>query len=90
MEYTRGGEYKSSSVQDAVTRIAIRSVSKLKSIWETIPERWKRMLAIIASPECYRYFLVNKFDGKHSLRREYVHALRHLLKKQQFDCIIGV
>ena len=90
MGYTRGVEYETPPVQEGITRLAIGSVSKLQSIWGTIPERWKRMLAILASPECYRYFVVNKFDAKHSLRKEYTHALRRLLKNQKFDCIIGV
>ena len=90
MGYTRGVEYESSSTQDGIKRIVIRSVSKLFRIWGTIPERRKRMLAVLVSPECYRYFIVNKFDAKHSFRKEYEHALRHLLKKQHFDCIIGV
>ena len=90
MGFKRGIEYESLPVQDGITRINIRSVSKFKSICETRPERWRRMVAILAAPEAYRYVFNIKLDPRHSLRIEYEHALIRLLKKQQFDCIIGV
>lgn len=88
--YYRGIKHGTPLAQDGLTSIPIKSVSKLNSIIESSPLRLKRLVRIILSPVCYRYYLRKKLGDRFSLSKEYAHAVRHLLKKQSYDCIIGV
>lgn len=88
--YDYSGNSKPIKLQDDFTVVPIDSIGKLSAIQQRYTNRFFRLLSIFAHPDCWRYFLIQKFCScEYRLSVEYARMIRKLLRANQIDCIIG-